>query len=216
MSNTRPSGTEVPKRKRHRRLNTILIVFIVFASILIAIGILTPPTPTNTTSSTTYQNYQDSRFGYSVQVPGGWEIFSLDRNDSVGITNVLSVHPPEGQGFSSSFTVEVDTNPGASTISQYYSVYREKLAQEWSSDGIVFNSNENTTLGGQPAFGLIWTVYIPNGTGSSVDTCPENDVATIHNGFAYIVSLNDCDMSDFNSHLTAFGNFVSSFQFPNS
>ena len=149
-----------------------------------------------------------------TQVPGTWEIFrnptGTSQESAAGFIPVLSVHPSNGQGFGGSFIVSVDKSQQIGSASQYAGIYKEKVAQVWSSYGITYNSIQNTTLAGLSAFEIIYTVHFPASIGGD---CPTRDIVTTRNGVAYILELGTCSASDANSNLAAFGSFTSSFAF---
>ncbi len=207
--------------KRHLKALLMVIVFFV---VLIAVGAALGPTPqTNNTASSTlatastgfsYQSYQDSTYGFSVQVPAGWTIFRdpspSPEESASGITPVLSVHPSQGQGFGGSFVVSVDKSAQANSSSLYYEIYKEKLTQIWSSYGITFTSTTNALIGGLPGFVITYTVHFPSSVGGD---CPSRDIVTVHKSVGYILSFDDCNANDANSNLGGFVNFASSFDF---
>ncbi len=199
-----------------------VLVFLAAVAVLSAIGAsMSPPVQNNVTplsvtvaTSQTYQSYSDSVNGFTVQVPGAWEIFRnptpTSEESAAGLIPVLSVHPSNSQGFGGSFVVSVDKSPQIGSASQYAVTYKEKLAQIWSSEGITYNSLQNMTLAGSLAFEIAYTIHFPTNGGGD---CPARDVVTTHNGMAYILGFDTCSASDASANLTRFGTFESSFGF---
>jgi hypothetical protein len=206
-----------------------MVGIIGFVVILFIFGVMDTPRPANRETRQTAQSspaqqsaqnrqsqiivrtqlYQDSRYGFSIEVPQDWILLRRSEQNEVGITLALIMRPPNWDVIATSPSVNIDEQI-AKNGSQYYALYKEKIAQKWSKHGgVTYLSDGNKTLGTLQVYEINYKVHFL----SLKSDCLNRDVIILAEDKAYIIDFGVCDSpSKFNQGLILVEQIASSFK----
>ena len=138
-------------------------------------------------SSNNNNTYTNSTDGISFNIPQRWTIEEGYNQANATLLTVVTVSPPIALDPSALMQViiEKDTNPLTSSIDQYLRDQLNSYRNNPSNNFKLISANTNTTLSGQPAYGLLFT-YTPH-VSYAGPLSEHLEVGTLLNGQAYII-----------------------------